>query len=86
AVKRHFKTLKAKEPPQENPQTSIQEPAVDTDLLESQPVCDYAQATQSSAVVSAESSSDVFKNLPADAPEPQNNRTTDASEQRNSLT
>ncbi|RXN23947.1 zinc finger BED domain-containing 1-like protein [Labeo rohita] len=96
AVKRHFRTLKAKvcpcvpdqEPPQENPQTSIQELTVDTDPLESQTVCNYAQATQSSAVVSAESSSDVFEDafeyLPTDASEPQNDPTDAAQPQSGS--
>lgn len=69
AVKRHFQTLKTKvrprvsdqEPSQEHPQTSRQEPTAHTDQLESDPVFDYTQVTQSSAVVSAESSSDVFE-------------------------
>ncbi|KAK2915658.1 hypothetical protein Q8A67_000032 [Cirrhinus molitorella] len=69
AVKRSFQTLKTKvcpcvpdrEPSLENPQTSRQEPTAGTDPLESQPVFDYAQASQSSAVASAESSSDVFE-------------------------
>ncbi|XP_058630118.1 serine/threonine-protein kinase pim-2-like isoform X2 [Onychostoma macrolepis] len=69
AVKRHFQSLKTKvcrgvpegEPSQENPQTSRAEPTADTDPLEAQQVFDYAQATQSRAVASAESSSDVFE-------------------------
>ncbi len=50
-----------REPPQERPQTPRPEPTADTDPLESEPVLDYAQATQSRAVASSESSSDVFE-------------------------
>ncbi|XP_016349883.1 uncharacterized protein LOC107694700, partial [Sinocyclocheilus anshuiensis] len=97
AVKRHVQTLKTRvcprvpdqEPSQEHPQTSRPEPTADTDPLESEPVLDYAQATQSRAVASAESSSDVFEDafeyLPVESstaqassennPEQQNNPT-----------
>ncbi|XP_018966336.2 uncharacterized protein LOC109097117 [Cyprinus carpio] len=68
SVKHHVQTLKTRacprvpdpEPSQE-PQTSRAEPTADTDPLESEPVFDYAQATQRRAVASAESSSDVFE-------------------------
>uniref|UniRef100_A0A8C2GYQ3 non-specific serine/threonine protein kinase n=1 Tax=Cyprinus carpio TaxID=7962 RepID=A0A8C2GYQ3_CYPCA len=69
SVKHHVQTLKTRacprvtdpEPSQEPPQTSRAEPTADTDPLESEPVFDYAQATQRRAVASAESSSDVFE-------------------------
>ncbi|KAL0182118.1 hypothetical protein M9458_021493, partial [Cirrhinus mrigala] len=50
-----------REKSQEHPQASRQEPTAATDPLESQPVFDYAQTMQSSAVASDESSSDVFE-------------------------
>ncbi|KAK2867699.1 hypothetical protein Q8A67_025816 [Cirrhinus molitorella] len=82
AVKRHFKTkvcplVPDRESSQENPQTFRPEPTAVTDALESQPVLGYVQATQSSAVVSAESSSNAFEDLPVDVPEQQNKPTAE---------